>query len=405
MIIALHLTQPDKASSFGSWLSKHAAIVRSITANVERPAREGYDELVRRQSQHTKIAAAWNCMVSALQQAALAADPGIVPAASHQRQQQLQQQLCLCSFSSNWVLDARVAEVLPAGSLTQLDLGLPFDVLYFPKEVRKVDGSALSSALARLSNLQQLRLAGSSAVKALPTTCMPGIAQLSLLTKLSLEGAWQGPDSGVALRARPHNAAVSDALKQLLQQPLPLRQLHLGFSGGYRPQELSLAALTQLTQLHIGPSVVGQAPVVLPVQLLQLKWGKCTARNVRSVVPLQQLQQLKLHVAFDDVRALVQLTQLQALTELALTYDDAEQMFETRSAWKQLPQLRELDLCRVVQHSRRQSGAIRRAVAACPGLKLKKGIASFFPDADTDLEATTEEESGFGEEDEDDDWD
>jgi hypothetical protein len=380
MVIALDLTAPlDTTSSFVGWLSKHAAIVDRITANVERNEHEVYEDLLYRQSQHPEIAAAWNCVYSACQQAALA----------QQQQQQQQQQLCLCSFSSNWVLDARIVETLPAGSLTQLDLELPFDLLYYPKQLPKVDGPALSSALAQLSNLQQLRLAGSSPSMALPTTCLPGITQLSRLTTLRLEGSWEGPDSGDALRARPNHACVTDALKQLLQHALPLRQLHLGFSVGCQPSELSLAALTELTHLHIGFPVLGLS--LLPPQLLQLDWGKCAPHDVAGV---QQLQQLKLHVAFGHVLPLLRLTQLRALTELVLTYDNAEHVFSTRAAWQQLPQLRELDMSRVVQPCEQQWGAIRRAAAACTGLtRLELGVPTFGNDAETDLEETTAEES------------
>jgi hypothetical protein len=356
MVIALDLKAPlEKATSFAAWLPKHAGLVRSIAASV-RPPGEGFHPFSgHTQQPHTQIVAGWKALQNTLNPAARTARPAAdaagsapAPAAAqqHNQQQQQQQQLRLVSFSSNWLLDVGIVNFLPAGSLTQLDLELPFQMPSGLIDVPNWNGPELACALAQLSNLQQLRLA--STCRAMPTTCLSAVAQLSRLTRLALAGLW-GEDRRRAAPYTPPRKPVEEALKQLLGEPLPLRHLHLGFYDRCHPANLSLAAQTQLTSLHIGCTFEGDGggEVVLPPQLLHLDWAGCTARDVGSLQLLQQLRQLKVLVLFDGVGPLLQLTQLPALTDQALVYDDQTVAFDTRSAWKQLPQLRELDFSKV----------------------------------------------------------
>jgi hypothetical protein len=86
------------------------------------------------------------------------------------------------------------------------------------------DSSALSLALARLSNLQQLQLGGlyyrcDSMSDTSLGPALTALVQLPQLTLLECMGTWQ---------------PMPPALQQLLAQPLPLRRLHLPHINHYK---------------------------------------------------------------------------------------------------------------------------------------------------------------------------
>lgn len=206
---------------------------------------------------------------------------------------------------------------LPAHSLTHLDLTLP--------PTGMVDAAALSSALARLTNLQQLRL---EKWQGLPMagSCLGGILQLCRLTMLQLGGNWWGDN---------------DNLAQVLAQPLPLRRLELN------PQDtlpvLDLSKLEQLEQLTVQYDLPDGS--ALPVQLQQLHLEAWEGAGIMSaLLPLQQLQRLSLFQGFAEQQPLLPLAQLPALQHVSLQYSEPHEAAAAAAAWPQLPQLRALSI-------------------------------------------------------------
>jgi hypothetical protein len=101
-----------------------------------------------------------------------------------QTMQQQQSRLCLPNFISDSLCAASMVAALPAHSLTHLILDVGREDAF--------DGAALSAALAHLSSLQQLWLTNKKSFSSsnTPGSCLAGIAQLTRLTSLSLDGYW-----------------------------------------------------------------------------------------------------------------------------------------------------------------------------------------------------------------------
>jgi hypothetical protein len=169
---------------------------------------------------------------------------------------------------------------------------------------------------------------------------------------------------------------LSEALQQLLAQPLPLKSLQLPrFNGywSYRLPALNLALLTKLTELNMGSWQVAEASV-LPAQLQQLQFSSWAGAD--SMAPLtrlepKQLQHLRLRVDFEQPQLLLQLAQLPALKHLALQYDgccEGHPAAATASAWALLPQLHELEIAHYFPPSQPQWEAILAGAAAATGL-------------------------------------
>uniref|UniRef100_A0A383VQ57 Uncharacterized protein n=1 Tax=Tetradesmus obliquus TaxID=3088 RepID=A0A383VQ57_TETOB len=329
--------------SFSSWLHTHAALVRSIQLTedeqltYQRPLGvPGLEGALLRLQQALQAAAlgtaAGTADTTAIAAAAAAAANGAAaPAAPrHKEQQQPQQQQLrqsypqLASFSIGCPTDASVLAALPAHSLTQLDLNLGWRSLDLQGSFSR---AALSAALVRMTNLQQLRLHGG-----LRAECLAGVAQLTQLSSLTLGGTWSTPDQ---------------PLQQLLALPLPLRQLRLEFD---RPQyhqvgDISVAHLTSLTELA-APGWFSWSDVKLlthlPAQLQALELGPLEDGHLKELLRLQQLQRLSFRVAFEEQESLLRLTQLPALQELQLTYEAAYLAAANAPTWRRLPQLRQL---------------------------------------------------------------
>jgi hypothetical protein len=175
---------------------------------------------------------------------------------------------------------------------------------------------------------------------------LTALAQLRQLTFLELSGDWQ--EAGLAGRQLEalgqFRHSQPAAVQQLLEQPLPLRELTL-WHGSCRLPVLDMALLTKLTKLDVCQCALAEASVV-PAQLQRLTLA--TWDDDRSLAPvtrlqLQQLEHLRLRVEFMPQQPLLQLAQLPALQHLALEYSSAtEAAAATASAWPLLPQLREL---------------------------------------------------------------
>jgi hypothetical protein len=335
----------SRLGSFASWLSKHSALVNSMTithsatgwrgsstetdADVHEAAAQLLLPAMQRAAAGCSVTA--TTMPAAIAKAAAASDAGqngLQQQQHHQQQQQHQPGLRLDSFSSGVVWAIRLLDVLPAQYLTSLEVDL-----WGSREghdAREQDAAALAAALPRLTNLRQLqfqvRADGGLG------SCLPVIAQLSKLTCLTIDG-----DTG--------DAYCELALQQLLAQPLPLRELHISSDEQLLPV-LDLGRLQQL-QEFTARNLLPQGSV-LPTQLRRLQLGHCQpSLHLAAVMPLQQLTALELEpfpydVPSNEHRPLLQLTQLTALQQLRMSYLDVEIAAATASTWAKLPQLCEL---------------------------------------------------------------
>jgi hypothetical protein len=282
---------------------------------------------------------------------------------------QQQQALCLRSFSSSLPKAVDMLAALQVQHLTCVEL-----------DFRKAntDSSKLSSALVRLSNLQQLRLGDmlDTSLGTALTTLVP----LPQLTLLQFWGEWPSYLQIVSAQtirsartSRVLASPVSDALQQLLAQPLPLKSLQLSVYDSYQLPVLNMGLLTNLTELSTGRCLL-EAATVLPAQLQRLhihSWAGAHSMAPLTLVELQQLQHLSVRVDFEQPQLLLQLAQLPALTHLALQYDDfceGQAAAATASAWPMLPQLRELEIVHDEPPSQPAWEAILAGAAAAGGL-------------------------------------
>jgi hypothetical protein len=276
--------------------------------------------------------------------------------AVYQQQQQQRLLLRLASFSTN-VVDPKLLAVLPAHSLTQLDLDHQH-CFRGRQQHSNLLGAALSAALSKLSNLQQLRLAYVT-----PDTCLgccEAIPQLTRLTCLDLEGGWRD---------------VKGSLQRLLAMDLPLQKLHVNIPN---PPPLTLTHLTQLEMLTMH-SVVNACG--LPPQLQSLTMWHCTAGEqlVQMLMPLQNLQHISLQVGhgFTQGTSLVCLAGMSALKHLTLDYTSVTEAAahaahfggSSEPVWARLPQLDALSV-RFLSGapSRQQMDSILAGVASCASL-------------------------------------
>jgi hypothetical protein len=227
-----------------------------------------------------------------------------------------------CQPGSRWHRDtAGMLAALPAHSVTHLTL----HHLHGPANI-----AAVSAAIARLSNLQQLQL--DSSVTSL--NCQESLAQLTHLTLLERDRSFYDDDS------------ATEELQLLLAQPLPLRVPPAVRIPYYMStMALDMSHQKQLQQLSIGSSL---EHAVFPLQLQQLEAGYLDDdKQIQPLLQLSQLQHLSLKVAgFDKPELLLSLAELPAL-QLALQYFNpesatAEKAVATAAAWPRLPQLREL---------------------------------------------------------------
>jgi hypothetical protein len=315
--------------SFALWLPKHAALVKSITVDTGYllptddvhglPADSHVDEVQRVLLQALQLAGTKSAPPAAAPASATAAVSASVGGHTAAQQQQ-QEGWRLASFSSD-LPRAELLAALPAHSLTHLD------IYAGSCSTRSGEGSnAIAASLARLTSLQHLELwIGTDGI---PVSVLAGVAQLSQLTALTLQGWWDG---------------IKQPLEQLLAQQLPLRKLDVSMRDDIRdsPQPvLDIKHLTTLEQL----STVGQLPEgsALPAQLKQLQLEQCSASNFAAVMPLQQLQRLNLYIVTDSAGEVARLAQLPALQHLTLSYTTLRLAAATAHVWRQLPQLQEL---------------------------------------------------------------
>jgi hypothetical protein len=251
----------------------------------------------------------------------------------------------LRSYSSDLPHAVKQLDVLPAHSLTHLQLDMQLDTA--------VDAAALSAAIARLSSLQFFSLrSGYSQDKATPASCLAGIAQLSQLTELQLHNCWSD---------------IDQPLQQLLAHPLPLRKLLLHVRSEL--PDLNLAHLTQLEVLEHRWAALTPTSV-LPQQLQRLQIGPVwCADDFAAALQLPALQWFGFPVQFTEHSLLLQLAQHTGLQQLVLTYHGSDGALATAAVWKQLPQLRELRM----QHgdgipSVDEQAVILAGIAAATGL-------------------------------------
>jgi hypothetical protein len=236
-----------------------------------------------------------------------------------QGQQPRQRKLRLRDFRCEAPAFAPMLYGLPAHSLEQLQL----DCSKMLENPLRAHSSAagdqriadptwpLAAELARLSNLRALCLDSSAGTSG---SGLLGVAQLTRVTQLKLQGIWQGI-------GQPQHP-----LQQLLAQPLSLQELHLHVhedSDEDQNEPLAMLDLAHQTKLQCF-SMKGSCSAVLPPQLQQLEMERCrdAAAVLATLLPLQQLQRLTLGVDFLEQQPLLWLAQLPGLTHVGLQYDN-----------------------------------------------------------------------------------
>jgi hypothetical protein len=341
--------------SFSSWLRNHAGLVKSISiSNSYQQFTAGsiIHGLQAEEHYRTAFGLLQQAMQTAAATAAQSAAGALAGQTSQQQQQQQQQQqgLRMSSYRSGCLSKpgaTGVLSALPAHSLTQLDLS------FRPEHWCTVDAAAVSAALARLSNLQQLRLS-SAGRAALTGNCLACVPQLSRLTYLAVKGNWCG--SGAMLQ-------------QLLSQPLPLQQLLIMDCDFDEHAVPDLARMTQLTKLT-APRWKLTEGSVLPAQLQHLEAAAPQPRTLSVLLPMKRLRRMRLYTSFPDQQPLLQLAQLPALQHVSLHYPALSAPAGAAAAWPQLPQLQELDI--PIGYDTpplpRQMAALLAAVSRCSGL-------------------------------------
>jgi hypothetical protein len=372
--VALCLDAPlPQLCSFARWLPKHAQLLRSIAVTLPRllPVTVGalpWEEHLEAAQQllHTAVqlsavpktkaavaavtAAGSVAIAGGCSAAATAADAvGGQTQQEQEQQQQTQRSGCFDVASITFAGDAAILAAMPPHSLTHLDLSAGL--------THSVDGPALSAALARLSNLQQLRLASATKYKNyIPGSCLAGVQQLNRLTSLVVDGCWSD---------------IQQPLQQLLERPLQLQELQVLVTTA--DPSLALPDVAQLMQLsRLCSNLRLPDGAVLPTQLQELDLREVTSSGVTAISQLRQLTRLYLEVRFRFYPLLPLLVrQLPALQQLSLQYLYGASAADTAAAWAQLPQLCELHLDFSETHAtptRRQWDAITAGLPACTQL-------------------------------------
>jgi hypothetical protein len=254
---------------------------------------------------------------------------------TQQQQQQQQRGWRLASFSSDLPGAPDLLPLLPCHSLTQLSLSFK-SILY--RLAAPTSALVQLSELTRFTSLQCLTLDSSHGYCWLPDGCLPGLAQLSQLTSLTLLGDFMPPVKGMGKQ-----------LQQLLAHALPLQRLRIEVVDVYDNilDLLPLPNLTHLTRLEeiIIDNVIADG-VALPTQLCSLRLGPdYSASNIaRLVLPLQHLQHLHLSPMSMEPWQLLELARLPKLKSLALHCCVVHEACHVSATWRLLPQLNEISM-------------------------------------------------------------
>jgi hypothetical protein len=223
---------------------------------------------------------------------------------------------------------------------------------------QSVNSAAVSAALARLSNLQQLRLWDSAHISA---CCL---VQLTRLTLLELQC----------------RETSSGELQQLFNQPLPLKVLRIEEAEGSPALDLS-----QQTQLLEYSNFNPDADTVFPPQLQILQMGSLSNEDLEGILQLQQLRHLDFDCVLNKPELLLRLAQLPALESLVLWHYNSENAAATAAAWPKLPQLCFVSLQGSASDgppTKQQWEAICFGLAACVSLtELDLEVGVTVPDA------------------------
>uniref|UniRef100_A0A383VYM6 Uncharacterized protein n=1 Tax=Tetradesmus obliquus TaxID=3088 RepID=A0A383VYM6_TETOB len=391
-----------KMAGFGSWLAKHGLLVRSLTLdgwpNADADTTAGVIEAAVQLVRTGMLSAAAACYVypvtaieaSAATESTAGAEEkaaaAIAARCSGPQQQQQQPWLRLSSFSSDAAWAVGLLPVLPAHSLTRLELDLKPG---WPAHAGAAagDAAALIAALPRLGGLQQLLLRGKPFWKKQGTpqvdSCLAVLGQLSRLTRLKVI---------MDLRGHVEARQALSALQQLLTQPPPrLQDLHLDMRDNWSLSDTLMLALDMSRMQHLQRFVRPQELPkvhVLPRQLRDLELGYCgPGQQLAAVMPLQQLTALSLDAANVEPEQLLRLAQLPALQELRLLVlvDEIEVALATAPVWGRLPQL-----CELQMYWQQACSTWQELAAGVAGIVAAKALTklyswtSFLVDADGD---------------------
>jgi hypothetical protein len=319
-------------SSFSSWLSCYAGLVKSLNFQGWLPqdssmaqeaayAADLRNALLAAMLPAAPAAAEVISAAGIADNAVAAADHEALAATANVQQQQQHEVWRLASFSSGASCSLDVLDALPAHSLTALELDMD-------DNRSTTAGAALVAVLSRLSCLQHLKLSV-SVDELLPASYVSELGQLTRLTLFDI-------DSELWLDE-----------KQSLQMPqslVLLRHLRLGFQELFA---IDLSHLTQLQSLILGGGLPEGS--VLPPQLTSVDLGepiRSTDLDVAALLPLQQLQHLKISAScFDSAPQLLQIASgLPWLQHLSLYYYRIEDTASAARAWQHLPALQEIGM-------------------------------------------------------------
>uniref|UniRef100_A0A383WDL0 F-box domain-containing protein n=1 Tax=Tetradesmus obliquus TaxID=3088 RepID=A0A383WDL0_TETOB len=358
-----------KLQGFASWLAKHGPLVKSLEVDSFSLSDTISDTAVQLLRMGIQQAAATCCVQPLAAAKPPAADysttsaaPGATSTGLQQLQQRQQPGLRLASFTSHapWAVD--LLPVLPAHSLTRLQLGWGDSTA--GNIAAENYAAALAAALPRLSSLQELVLCGTIAWvpqgEPQVDSCLAVLRQLTRLTCLEVFDETDADEP-------------NSAVHQLLAQPPPrLQELHLGMISSWGlPRPFDFGRLQQLHQLvfhSMEPEVS-----VLPAQLRHLGLAYCRGpHQLAAVLPLQRLPALSFMMCdgFTEPEQLLRLAQLPARQELRLSSEGTwSAAVATAPAWGQLPQLCELKVeCREAHATGRELAAVIAGVAAATAL-------------------------------------
>lgn len=238
--------QTERQAALGCWLAKHAVLLHSLHATLAQ------------------------------------GDEGSVAAGLLTAAQQSDSRLPLASFSCSSPSDGRLLLALAGLHLTLLVLHPRLEDSAGPSQQQ------YCAALASLTRLQRLTLAGAWCGKCCMPVLGPALKQLTLLTQLSL----------------PRVEVDAASMQQL---PTSVRELTLCC----HQSPLQLQHLTELRSLHCQHQL--HADETLPPSLTALWLGRC--ESVAPLLALPNLQRLRVDydLTAEQLHSLARLPQLQAL--------------------------------------------------------------------------------------------
>jgi hypothetical protein len=264
----------------------------------------------------------------------------------------------LQAFSINYLINPAVLGALPAATITHLDLEL-----YMTARVP----AGIETAVANLSNLQHLALAGGRDGGAVLREMLPSIQTLGQLTALKVAGNLNQDGSVKLYNLLREPCDTWRQQLQVLSLNLPnsaMRGLDLSGLDGLR--ELRLAGNAGCSRTDASDAaddsddedaIVDRSGLLLPTGLQQLdlqgEWtmleaGEAPLPKCVDISALKQLQRAALLIGPQAMHvtdtSLLQLTAVPALQHLTLLYEDVSAVAQHADVWQAQPGLAHISI-------------------------------------------------------------